>query len=564
MSYANLSILAKVSGLLVLLGIGALAGGGYAGYQMVAIDDAYGQLLTGRSAASLYFSRSNRAVSDLATSLYWNAAATSEEDNRAAATARTAALDDIEKNMGLAIAAAPEKKAELEGIMSSVKALMTGACGEVVKLSQSTDDAANAKALGLLTAECHPAVAAVQKTSVAINTTLIGETQAISDANTAASWRAVWMTLGFIVLTVAAVIALAIFLLTRGVTRPIGRIVDAMHLMQGGRYDIGIDGLGRKDEVGEIAGGLESFRLSLIDAQAARKAQEAAKAAEDAAMRKRSEMAERFVSRMQELASGFGSSSMEVADAARSLSATAEETARQAQAVTGAAEEAATNVQTVAAGTEELSASIQEISKEISHSSVIAREAAKEAETSSQNVQTLSQAAQEIGEVVTLISTIAAQTNLLALNATIEAARAGEAGKGFAVVAAEVKQLADQTAKATSEIGSKITEIQAATGHTVEAISRIVRTVGNIQESSAAIAGAVEEQGAASAEIARNTQRAATGTTDVTSNITGVSTAAELTGAASTQLMTLSERLNEQSGSLQQEVADFVKSLNAA
>ena len=93
--------------------------------------------------------------------------------------------------------------------------------------------------------------------------------------------------------------------------------------------------------------------------------------------------------------------------------------------------------------------------------------------------------------------------------------------------------------------------------------SRIVRTVGNIQDSSAAIASAVEEQGAASSEIARNTQRAAAGTTDVTSNISGVSTAAEMTGAASTQLMTLSDRLNEQSDSLQKEVADFVRSLAA-
>ncbi len=564
MSYANLSILVKVSSLLVLLGIGALIGGGYAAYRMIGIDTSYSQLLEGRSAASISFSRANRSVSDWSTSLYWNAASTTDEGSRTAAAAGEQALASFDEFMQQAKTAVPEHKDDIASIVDAIHQLATGACGEVGRLALSKEAGDNAKALSVLDRECHPQIIATQRKSTELNNTLIGESQATSQANTEASWSAVRTTLVFIALMVLVVLGIAFSALTRGVTQPIARIVNAMRIMEGGKYDLDIAGVGRKDEVGKIAGSLESFRLSLIEAETVRMAQETAKAAEDAAMRKRANMAERFVNRMQDLATGFGASSTEVADAARNLSATAEETARQAQAVTGAAEEAATNVQTVAAGTEELSSSIQEISKEISHSSNIAREATKEAETSAQNVQMLSQAAQQIGEVVTLISNIAARTNLLALNATIEAARAGEAGKGFAVVAAEVKQLADQTAKATSDISSKINEIQAATDGTVEAISRIVKTVSNIEESSAAIAGAVEEQGAASSEIARNTQRAAAGTTDVTANISGVSTAAEMTGAASTQLMTLSDRLNEQSDALQKEVGDFVRNLNAA
>ena len=179
-------------------------------------------------------------------------------------------------------------------------------------------------------------------------------------------------------------------------------------------------------------------------------------------------------------------------------------------------------------------------------------------------IRALSDAATGINEVVGLIQTIAAQTNLLALNATIEAARAGEAGKGFAVVASEVKQLAQQTAKATEDIGHKVGLIQNATERTVESINRIVATIDSVRDISTAIASAVEQQGAATHEIAGNTSRAADSATAVTENIFGVGRAAEMTGAASTQLMGLSGSLSAQASRLETEVGDFVAQLRAA
>jgi methyl-accepting chemotaxis protein len=163
-----------------------------------------------------------------------------------------------------------------------------------------------------------------------------------------------------------------------------------------------------------------------------------------------------------------------------------------------------------------------------------------------------------------LISDIAAQTNLLALNATIEAARAGEAGKGFAVVASEVKQLATQTSRATQDITHRIEEIQAATSRSVGSIGKIVTTIGDIRTISATIASAVEQQGAATREIAGNAARASQGTHEVTETIFGVGRAAEMTGAASTQLMSLAGELSQQADTLQTEVTAFVSRLRAA
>ena len=300
------------------------------------------------------------------------------------------------------------------------------------------------------------------------------------------------------------------FLIGRSISRALASMISAMTKLAGGDVKVAIPGLGRRDEIGEMAGAVEVFKNSMIETERLRAEQLEAEQRQ-AAQRKADmiELANAFEGAVGEIVETVSSAATELEASANTLTKAAERSQGLATAVASASEEASTNVQSVSSASEELSSSVNEISRQVQESSRVAGEAVEQAQKTNSRVGELAQAASRIGDVVELINTIAGQTNLLALNATIEAARAGEAGRGFAVVASEVKALAEQTAKATGEISQQISGIQSATEDSVGAIKEISDTIGRMSEISAAIASAVEEQGAATQEISRNIQHAA-------------------------------------------------------
>ncbi len=466
--------------------------------------------------------------------------------------------------------------ARLKFVDSSVKAIPSGN----EKLKQGVTEIAtlleeyrkslaklidNSKEIDNLTLEMTESAAAINNGSGAMKADLLADQKRLeseSDATIGATERLILILAagGFLLGCIWA------FLLGKGISKPIAKMCSAMRELAAGNFDVVLPGLGRRDELGEMAGAVEEFKVQAV-AKAERDAatQEAQNKASSAA--RRAELirfADEFETAVGAIVSNVSASAIQLEASAGTLTRTAETTQSLSSQVAGASEEASSNMQSVASATEELSASVDEIGRRVKQSSQIAQAAVRQAEQTDGRIGKLSRAAQEIGDVVKLITAIAEQTNLLALNATIEAARAGDAGRGFAVVASEVKSLASQTAKATDEISNHISGMQGATQESVAAIKEIGGTIGKISDIASTIASAVEQQSSATQEIARSVQNVAHGTEEAAASIMQVNRGATETGSASEEVLHSARTLSSESTRLREELDRFMANIRAA
>jgi methyl-accepting chemotaxis protein len=374
----------------------------------------------------------------------------------------------------------------------------------------------------------------------------------------------VWV-LGLATLGIGVISGGIAWFIGRSISRPLALLGARMEDLANGKLEAEIPGVGRGDEVGKMAATVQIFKDNAVRMRELEKSEAETQAR--AASERRSAMeglAGDFERSVNGIVRSVSLAAAGMQTTAQSMTSTASDASARAANVSAASQNASSNVGTVASAAEELSSSVTEISRQVARSSEIASKAVGDAERTNATVQVLSTGAEKIGEVVKLIHSIAAQTNLLALNATIEAARAGESGRGFAVVASEVKALANQTAKATEEISGQVAAMQQSTSDAVAAINGITQTIAQMSEITNGISTSIEQQGDATREIARNIQSVAVGSNEINSHIGGVTTAAEATGKAASDVLSNARELDNQSGMLRSAVDGFLAKVRAA
>lgn len=343
-----------------------------------------------------------------------------------------------------------------------------------------------------------------------------------------------------------ALIGLASFISSRGITQPIERLRQRMTALANGQTDEGVPGLDRRDEIGQMAQAVGIFRDNAIaqikleaDAAASRSLSEQERQAnEEQRARSAAEVqfaVDNLANALQRLSDGdvsfrisqpfagqldvvrgnYNASAeklqdalIKVAENARAIDAGANEIRMGADDLAKRTEQQAASVEETAAALEQITTAVKDSTTRAQEAGALVNHTKAEAERSGEVVrraviamEQIEKSSSEISNIISVIDEIAFQTNLLALNAGVEAARAGEAGKGFAVVAQEVRELAQRSASAAKDIKALINasneHVQSGVslvGQTGEALTKIASEVLEINRHVTAIVEAAHEQ----------------------------------------------------------------------
>ncbi|QPB18943.1 methyl-accepting chemotaxis protein [Rhizobium sp. 007] len=442
----------------------------------------------------------------------------------------------------------PEDAAELEAFISTAEQVIS-LSGKAIELgTENRDEEARA-----ILAKADAIMMPLRDGVVDMVNRHLKEIDAGKDALAAETNAAIVTSLAVIGVAFLVGIVAALMIVLKGITNPIAVLRQRMASLAQGDTHAPVHGMHRKDEIGQMARAVATFRDNALERirleqeaeenrslsekerldRERQKAREAAdvKFAIDSLAAGLSKLSdgdvsyridEPFTASLDGVRNDFNTSAgklqsalVRVAQNVRGIDADANEIKAAADDLANRTEQQATAVEETASALEQITTAVKDATARAREAGQLVARTRSGAEQSREVVrqavmamEKIAKSSGEIGSIIGVIDEIAFQTNLLALNAGVEAARAGEAGKGFAVVAQEVRELAQRSANAAKEIkaliltsNEQVRQGVHLVGNTGGALQTIVTEVQEINRNVAAIVESAQEQSAGLQQI---------------------------------------------------------------
>jgi methyl-accepting chemotaxis protein len=299
------------------------------------------------------------------------------------------------------------------------------------------------------------------------------------------------------------------------IARPLAALTKPINELAAGNFNVAVSGVGRKDEVGQIA--------TAVSAMA---------------------------TRVRETIGEIKQSALEVNSASGEISTSTTDLSQRT-------EEQAASLEETTAAMEEISATVKKSAENADQANKSASQAREVADQGGQVVAKavtamakIEDSSRKISDIIGVIDEIARQTNLLALNAAVEAARAGEAGRGFAVVASEVRSLAQRSSQAAKDIKELITSSNGQVQEGVELVNHAGTALNKIVES-------VKEVAELVSDIAQASTEQATGLEQINKALMQMDEATQQNAALVEENAATAKALETQAQSMDEQVAFF-------
>jgi methyl-accepting chemotaxis protein len=537
----HFKIRTKIISVVALLGVIAIGGLVYVVHEFRAADAAYSDFIDHEALAAMQASRASASATAAVLQATVIADLTPGTPAFDAASSVPSKMPQARERLQQAADLVPGRKPAIDEIIAGIDE-MDALSKKIFDLAKSGDRAGALTTAGELNAK----LGVVTPKMIANNDALMVLLNDGGDALSVDVNGRIDFSFALIALAVLGAIGLSIWISQAGIASPMARLRQRMTRLAEGETASAIDGMDRRDEVGEMAAAVSIFRDNAIErlrlereaeknrtlSDSERREIEAQRATEAADLSRTvsalgeglrklasgdliSQINTPFIGDLDTLRQDFNNSVFKlnetmqtVGDNAQAITAGAGEIRASAYQLSRRTEQQAASVEETAAALEEITTTVKDAARRAEDARTLVSKTRHGAERSGEVVrkavnamQQIEQSSAAIGNIIGVIDDIAFQTNLLALNAGVEAARAGEAGKGFAVVAQEVRELAQRSASAASEIqtliitsGSQVKSGVQLVGETGKALEEIVQQVQEINQHVDAITEAAREQ----------------------------------------------------------------------